>query len=116
MTRSTLVVRRTATRCGLAVVVCALSGFVQSQAGGAELKDLIYKRYPQPVGLLRPNSYFGFFPTQWQPWQFAAVPPDTTSVGRSAVQEGNILPAPMPIAAPPKLSTSPPTPPIGASR
>jgi hypothetical protein len=93
----------------------ALVGFVPSQTWGAEMKDFIYTRYPQPVGLLRPNSYYGFFQTQWQPWQFGVLAPDAIPVGGSPAHEGSILPPPMPVVAPPSPWTSP-APSPGGSR
>jgi hypothetical protein len=66
------------------------------------------KRYPEPVGLLNPNSCFGYFQTGWSPWHaacghpFPAGPPEVQNVPPGTPAGAPAAPAaqPTPSAAP----------------
>jgi hypothetical protein len=110
MTRTTLAARFAGTPGRLALVAWAVFAIVPPLSAGAGMRDMIYQRYPQPTGQLRPTSCFGYFPTQWQPWQVACPIADIAAVAvpPATVHDGVTLPPPAPISAP---SNTPPVPP-----
>jgi hypothetical protein len=108
MTRTTWTPRFAGTPVRLALLAWAVFAIVPPLSAG--VKDMMYQRYPQPTGQLRPTSCFGYFPTQWQPWQVACPCADIAAVAvpRATVHDGVTLPPPAPISAP---SNTPPVPP-----
>ncbi|HEY1380613.1 MAG TPA: hypothetical protein VGF55_27680 [Gemmataceae bacterium] len=113
MTRTTL------RRGGLAVGVCLTVGLLPARGGeygkwGCTAVGPC-ERAPQPAGLLRSCACFGYFPTQWQPWQMACpIPqPGALMVAPVPVTESTTLPPPQPAPpAPPPPGPMPPPAPL----
>jgi hypothetical protein len=82
---------------------------------------VILCRYPKPAGLLRPCPCFGYFPTQWQPWQMACPSAnnwpgtDVPALPQPTPIPAGTGPKPSPATTPPAPMPSSPTIPAAAS-
>ncbi len=102
--------RATFRRGGLALGVCLTVAAIPARGGGEYGKCGVTavgpcERAPQPAGLLRSCACFGYFPTQWQPWQLACPVP--FAAAPAPVSEATPLPPHTP------QPTTPPAPPPG---